>query len=238
MKNIGKLFIVATPIGNLEDITFRAIRVLKEVDMIACEDTRHSRVLFDRYEIKTPTVSYFEANRAKVLSKIAYIISQIQKGKNIALVTDAGTPGISDPGQFLIQKATEAEIEISPIPGPSAFVSALSIFGFNDGSYLFIPFLPKKKGRQTLLKKICRMDSAIVFYESPHRVIKTLEDLAMYFSAERPIVICRELTKQFEEIFRGTIEEAQKYFNESKIRGEFVFVVKGSNNVNNSSLKD
>lgn len=224
----GIMYVVATPIGNLEDITLRALNVLKESDLIACEDTRHSSILLSKYDIKTHAVSYFEINKAKADRKIDYLLKELLSGKNIALITDAGTPGISDPGQYLIQKAVEKDIEVVPVPGPSAFIAALSVSGFNDPSYFFIPFLPKKKGRQTMLNFIKEFKSTIVFYESPQRIHKTLEELVTYIGERRKVVVCRELTKQFEELFRGELSEATSYFSaKEKQRGEFVVVIKG-----------
>lgn len=217
---MGKLFIVSTPIGNLEDITFRAVKVLKEADLIACEDTRHSRILLDRYQIKTPTVSYHEHSR---LQKIDYLIKELKSGKNIALITDAGTPGISDPGGYLIQKALKNKIEIVSIPGPSAFVAALSVSGFSMNEFLYLGFLPKKKGRQTLLGKLKNEKRTIVFYESPYRIIKTLRELQENLG-DREILVARELTKKFEEVYRGEISEIAKKI---KPKGEFIVVIKG-----------
>jgi len=216
---VGKLFIVSTPIGNLKDITFRAVKVLKEADLIACEDTRHSRILLDKYGIKTPTVSYHQYSR---LQKIDYLISQLKLGKNIALITDSGTPGISDPGSYLIQKALEDKIEAVSIPGPVAFVATLSISGFPINEFLYLGFLPKKKGRQTLLGKLKNEKRTIVFYESPYRIIKTLEELRSILG-NREVIVARELTKKFEEVYRGKISEV---LNKIKPKGEFVVVIK------------
>ena len=216
---MGKLFIVSTPIGNLKDITFRADKVLKEADLIACEDTRHSRILLDKYGIKTPTVSYHQYSR---LQKIDYLISQLKLGKNIALITDSGTPGISDPGSYLIQKALEDKIEAVSIPGPVAFVATLSISGFPINEFLYLGFLPKKKGRQTLLGKLKNEKRTIVFYESPYRIIKTLEELRSILG-NREVIVARELTKKFEEVYRGKISEV---LNKIKPKGEFVVVIK------------
>ncbi len=217
---MGKLFIVSTPIGNLEDITFRAVKVLKETDLIACEDTRHSRILLDKYQIKTPTVSYHEHSR---LQKIDYLIKELKLDKNITLITDAGTPGISDPGSYLIQKALKDKIEIVSIPGPTAFVAALSISGFPMNEFLYLGFLPKKKGRQTLLGKLKNEKRTIVFYESPYRIIKTLEELRSILGS-REVILARELTKKFEEVYRGKISEI---ISKIKPKGEFTVVIKG-----------
>ena len=217
---MGKLFIIATPIGNLADITLRAIETLKNADLIACEDTRHSKILLDKYDIQTPTISYHQHSR---LTKIDYLISQLKSGKNIALITDAGTPGISDPGVKLIQKVLEDKIEIVSIPGPTAFVAALSISGFSLKEFLYLGFLPKKKGRQSLLARLKNEKRTIVFYESPYRIIKTLNELQENLGG-REIVVVRELTKKFEEIYRGQINEV---IDKIKPKGEFVVIIKG-----------
>jgi 16S rRNA (cytidine1402-2'-O)-methyltransferase len=183
--------------------------------------------LLDKYSINTPTIIYYETTREKADRRGQKIIDLLSEGKDIALVTDAGTPGISDPGQFLISKVIARNIEVIPIPGPSAFVSALSISGFNDPACHFVPFLPKKKGRQTMLNFLKNLEATIVFYESPQRIGKTLFDLSSFFEVERPIVICRELTKIFEEAYRGSIAEALEKFSNEIVKGEFVIVIKG-----------
>jgi 16S rRNA (cytidine1402-2'-O)-methyltransferase len=225
---MATLSIVATPIGNLEDMTFRAIRILKEVDLILCEDTRTTRVLLSKYDIATPTMSYHAKSS---LTKIDTVIEMLKEGKNIALVSDAGTPAISDPGSLLISKVREAlgdEVSISPIPGPSALISAMSASGLTGGSFVFYGFLPHKKGRETLFKTIADSDMISVFYESPHRIEKTLESLKQHLP-ERKIIIARELTKMFEQIISGTAEELTAYFvsHPDKMRGEFVVIVEG-----------
>jgi 16S rRNA (cytidine1402-2'-O)-methyltransferase len=217
---MGKLFIVATPIGNLADITLRAIETLKKVDLIACEDTRHSKILLDKYDIQTPTVSYHQHSR---LTKIDYLISQLKLGKDIALITDAGTPGISDPGQKLIKGVMKHKIETVAIPGPSAIIAALSICGFNLHQFLYLGFLPKKKGRKTLLESLKKEKRAIVFYESPYRIVKTLNELKENLG-DRKVVVVRELTKKFEETYRGKLSEVIKKVNP---KGEFVVIIKG-----------
>ena len=225
---MSTFYIIATPIGNLEDITLRAIRILKEVDLILCEDTRTTRVLLSKYEIKTPTSSYHAQSK---LSKIDSIITMLKEGKNIALVSDAGTPAISDPGSLLIQKVREElgdEVIVSPIPGPSALISALSASGLTGGSFTFYGFLPHKKGRETLFKTIAESPLISAFYESPHRIEKTLESLATHIP-NRKVIIARELTKIFEQIISGTPEELITYFttHPDKVRGEFVVIVEG-----------
>jgi 16S rRNA (cytidine1402-2'-O)-methyltransferase len=222
------LYIVATPIGNLEDMTFRAVRILKEVDLILCEDTRTTRVLLSKYGIGTSMMSY---HAKSALTKIDTIIDMLREGKNIALVSDAGTPAISDPGSLLISKVREAlgdEVAVSPIPGASALVSALSASGLTGGSFTFYGFLPHKKGREKLFKAMADSDMISVFYESPHRIEKTLASLALYLP-ERKVLIARELTKIFEQIVSGTSEDLISYFNENpdKMRGEFVVMIEG-----------
>lgn len=215
----GILSVVATPIGNLEDITLRALRMLKEVDLIACEDTRHTGILLQHYDIKKPLVSYHQHSK---LQKIDYIISELESGKNIALVTDAGTPGISDPGGVLIEQAIKNNIRVEPIPGPSSVTAILSVSGIPAEKFLFLGYLPKKKGRQTLLNKLKEFSYPIIIFESPERITKTLQEIESNWG-NRHVIIGRELTKKFEEILRGKISEIL-----SKIRpqGEFVVIIK------------
>jgi len=222
-----QFFIIATPIGNLEDITLRAIRTLKEVDLVLCEDTRVTKKLLDRYEIKTPTMSYHSQSK---LSKIGKILDLIEERKTLALVSDAGTPCISDPGSLLVSKIKEKfndEIQIIPIPGPSAVISALSGAGVPASDFLFLGFLPHKKGRETLFKEISESKRTVVFFESPHRILKTLESLKKYLKDNKKITIARELTKIYEQIISGKPEEILKYFeqNTDKIKGEFVVII-------------
>lgn len=224
---MSTLYIVATPIGNLEDITLRAIRILGEVDLILCEDTRTTRVLLSKYNINTATMSY---HAKSALTKIDKVIEMLEGGKNIALVSDAGTPAISDPGSLLISKVREAlpDVAVSPIPGASALISALSASGLTGGAFTFYGFLPHKKGRETLFKTIAESDLISAFYESPHRIEKTLASLAIHIP-ERKVIIARELTKMFEQIISGTPQEIISYFekNSDKMRGEFVVIVEG-----------
>lgn len=216
------LYIVATPIGNLKDITLRAIEVLKSVDLIACEDTRHTKVLLDQYSIKTPTTSFFQHNR---FSKGEYLIGLLNQGKDIALVSDAGTPGILDPGYSLINLAIKNNIEITVIPGPSAFVNALVLSGRPTHKFIFEGFLPNRaKARQNRLKELAKLKRTIVFYESCHRIKATLADIQDVFG-EREIVCARELTKKFEEIKRGSSQDVLEYLGNKKTRGEFVVVI-------------
>lgn len=222
-----QFYVVATPIGNLEDITLRAIRVLKEVDLVLCEDTRVTKKLLDKYEIKTPTMSYHSQSK---LAKIDKILDLIEEEKTLALVSDAGTPCISDPGSLLVSKIKEKfgdDLQIIPIPGPSAVITALSGAGVPSSDFLFLGFLPHKKGRETLFKEIAESKRTVVFYESPHRILKTLESLKQHLGDEHKIILARELTKIYEQIISGTGEELLKYFeqNSDKIKGEFVVIV-------------
>ncbi len=226
---MSTLYIVATPIGNLKDITFRAVEILKSVDCILCEDTRTTKVLLNAYDIHVPTMSY---HAQSALSRADEIIQMLKDGKNLALVSDAGTPCISDPGSALlslVRKAcTEDEVTILPIPGATAFVTLLSAGGLDTSTFIFLGFLPHKKGRETLFKEIATSSRTMVFYESPHRIMKTLTSLAGALGdSPRKIVIGRELTKMFEQIISGTAPEVLAYFekNPDKVRGEFVVAV-------------
>ena len=222
---MSTLYVVATPIGNLGDITLRAIETLKLVDVILCEDTRVTKKILNHYEIDTPTMSYHTHSR---LSKENKIIEILTLGKKIALVSDAGTPTISDPGVILIQKIKSElpEVNIVSVPGPSALISALSISGLHTSEFLFLGFLPHKKGRETLFKEMSESKRTVVFYESPHRVMKTLDSL-IKFAPEKYIVIAREITKIYEETIEGTPQEVKNFLenNKEKIRGEFVILV-------------
>jgi len=220
------LYIVATPIGNLEDITLRAVSVLSNADLILAEDTRVTRVLLDRYNIKKEILSYHQHSGFK---RIDYVIDMLKRGKNLALVTDAGTPGISDPGSFLVSEALKAipDLKVVPIPGPNAAIAALSVSGFPTDRFVFLGFPPHKKGRQTFFKKLDGIDDTIVFYESKHRILKTLENLKEHSGiGERDIVLGRELTKQFETIYRGKLEEIAHKLKRDNILGEFVIVIR------------
>ncbi len=223
-KLAGRLFVVATPIGNLSDITFRAIEILKSVDFIAAEDTRTSSVLLKHYGISKPMLSfhsYSGANRANE------ILRRISQGESGALITDAGTPGISDPGYTLVRDAVQAGVDVVPIPGPTAFVAALSASGLRTDRFIFEGFLPLKKGRQKKLQYLSTEPRTIVFYESPHRIEKTLQDLLKYFG-DRRCVVGRELTKIHETFYRGSFSEVLKSINLSEKRGEFVIIVEGA----------
>ena len=224
MKNMnGILYVVSTPIGNLEDMTFRAIRVLKEVDLIAAEDTRHTGRLLQHFEIKNRLVSYHDFNKN---DRTPVLIDRLSEGKSIALVSDAGTPGISDPGYVLITQAIAHGFDVYSIPGPSAAIAALSIAGLATDRFVFEGFLPVKKGRKTRFEFLVDEPRTIIFYESPHRIIKTLTELLQYFG-EREVAVCRELTKKFEETIRGPLSGVISKLEQRKPRGEFVIILEG-----------
>lgn len=224
MKNkIGKIYIIATPIGNLDDITFRAIKTLKEVDFVLCEDTRVTKKLLDRYKIKKQTISYHQHSSN---AKINKILGLLKSGNNLGLVTDAGTPGVSDPGGGLVSAVIDEfpeNIDIIPIPGPTAMSALISVSGINMQNFTFMGYPPHKKGRETYFKKISKSNIPVLYYESPYRVIKNLELLKKF--SDKKIIIGRELTKMFEEIVRGEIEEILSYFKDKKIKGEFTIIV-------------
>jgi 16S rRNA (cytidine1402-2'-O)-methyltransferase len=222
---MSKLFLVPTPIGNLEDITLRAIRILKEVDLILAEDTRTTAKLLKHYEIETRMMAHHLFNEHR---EVPLITEKIMSGMNIALVSDAGTPGISDPGFLLVRECLKAGIDIECLPGPTAFVPAIVASGIPCDCFHFEGFLPQKKGRQTRLKELAIKEETLVIYESPHRLIKALEEFATYFGAERKASVSRELTKLFEETKRGTIAEILEYFKAKTIKGEIVIVVEGA----------
>jgi 16S rRNA (cytidine1402-2'-O)-methyltransferase len=228
----GKLSIVATPIGNLEDITLRAIRILKESDVILCEDTRKTRGLLDKYEIKTKMESYSsdDLSKGEMSGKLNRIIESLENGFNISLVTDAGTPGVSDPGALLVSRIIEVlpEVKIEAIPGASALTAFLSVAGMPVASFHFLGFLPHKKGRETLFKEMLESEKTTIFFESSHRIMRTLESLNEKMP-DRKIVVGRELTKIYEEVVRGEVKQVFEFFknNEEKIRGEFVVGVWG-----------
>ncbi len=220
----GKLILVPTPIGNLDDITFRAIKVLKEVDAILAEDTRQSSKLLNHYQITKPLWAYHMHNEHK---NLAHLISELQGGKKLALISDAGTPAISDPGFLLVRECLRNEIEVECLPGATAFVPALVKSGLPADAFLFLGFLPEKKGRQTAFQKLAAIEYTIVLYESPHRLLKTLTQLAEYLGSERYCSVSRELTKMFEQTINGTLEDAIKHFSTNPIKGEFVLVIDG-----------
>jgi 16S rRNA (cytidine1402-2'-O)-methyltransferase len=220
----GTLYIVSTPIGNLEDITLRALRILKEVDLIAAEDTRHTGLLLKHFGIQKPLTSYFEGNELK---KKEFILTRLKQGDRVALVSDAGTPGISDPGFRLIQTVIENQIPIIPIPGPSAVITALSVSGLPTDAFLFKGFLPhKSKKRRDLLKQLEEVKETLIFYESPHRLTETLRDI-FDILGDREIVLTRELTKIYEEILRGKLSEIQNQVSQRKLKGEITVIISG-----------
>ncbi len=223
---MAKLYIVPTPIGNLEDITLRAIRILKECDLILAEDTRNSIHLLKHLQIEKPLKSYHQHNEHKILQEI---IELIQQGKNIALVSDAGTPAISDPGFLLVRECIAAGIDVETLPGPTAFVPALVNSGFPCDNFVFIGFLPVKKGRSTKLKSLLEETKTIILYESPYRLVKALEELKATLGDERRASVSRELSKFFEETKRGTLQELITYFSLKTVKGEIVIVVEGLN---------
>ncbi len=224
IKMAGKLFLCATPIGNLEDITFRVIRTLKEVDLIAAEDTRHSIKLLNHFEINTPMTSYHEFNKSE---KGRYLIEQMLQGVTIALITDAGTPGISDPGEDLVRLAHESNIEVTSLPGPAACITALTLSGLSTRRFAFEAFLPSdKKEKQVILKELENETRTIVLYEAPHRLSKTLIELKDALGNRR-ISITRELTKKHETIFATSLEDAITYYETNQPKGEYVLVLEG-----------
>ncbi len=220
--NPGTLYVVATPIGNLEDVTLRALRVLKEVGLVACEDTRRTRTLLSHFGIHVPVTSYFEHNK---LTKGPAILRALSEGKSVALVTDAGTPGISDPGFLLVQAARAAGVPVVPVPGPSAVIAALSAAGVPADRFVFEGFLPVKPGRRLhRLEALRDLEMTVVCYESPHRILASLEAIAQVYG-DREIVAAREMTKQFEEIVRGTARQLAERFAAGRVRGEFTLII-------------
>lgn len=233
---MANLYIIGTPIGNLEDVSQRALRILSEVDLILCEDTRVTKKLLDYYKIKTLVSSYHQHSKVK---KINQVIDLLKKGKNLALVSDAGTPGISDPGNMLINKIVTTtmtkneecidSLKIIPIPGPSAIITAASVSGFPMDKFLFLGFPPVKKKRQKFLKEIVDSKYPVVFFESRHRIIKTLIDLKKFFQVSNfkfQVIVCRELTKKFETIYRGNIEKVTTEIEKDEVKGEFTIIVR------------
>jgi 16S rRNA (cytidine1402-2'-O)-methyltransferase len=220
------LYLVPTPLGNLKDITLRALEVLNEVDLILCEDTRTSSKLLHHYNIQKPLSPYHQHNEHKI---VAHLTEQLSAGKKIALITDAGTPGISDPAFLLVRECVKNDIKVECLPGATAFVPALVNSGIPCNSFVFEGFLPLKKGRHTMLTKLAEEERTIVLYESPVRLVKTLEELIKYFGAERQCSVSRELTKMFEENKRGTLHDVCNYFKEKNVKGEIVIVIEGKN---------
>lgn len=220
------LYIVPTPIGNLKDITLRAIEVLKEVDLILAEDTRTTSHLLNHYQITKQLTPYHQHNEHKVLE---HLVSQLLEGKKMAIVTDAGTPGISDPAFLLVRECIKVGVKVESLPGATAFVPALVNSGIPTNRFCFEGFLPQKKGRQTMLKKLAEEERTMVFYESPNRLVKTLEEFTTYFGADRQCSVSRELSKMFEENKRGTLREVADHFKEKTVKGEIVIIVAGKN---------
>jgi 16S rRNA (cytidine1402-2'-O)-methyltransferase len=221
----GKLYLCATPIGNLEDITLRVLRVLKEADLIAAEDTRNSIKLLNHFDIRTPMTSYHEYNK---YDKAKILVEKMLQGTTVALITDAGTPGISDPGEVLVQQCYEAGVEVTSLPGPAACVTALTLSGLPTRRFCFEAFLPvDKKERKWILEELKSETRTIIVYEAPHHLVKTLEELSEALGADRKITICRELTKRYEEAYRATFEEALARFEAEDPKGECVIVIEG-----------
>lgn len=218
------LILVPTPIGNLKDITLRALEVLQEVDVILAEDTRTSSVLLNHYNIQKPLSPYHQHNEHKI---VQHLIDQLKEGKKIALITDAGTPGISDPAFLLVRACVQNDVPVETLPGATAFVPALVNSGLPTNRFVFEGFLPQKKGRMTALKQLAGEERTMIFYESPYRLVKTLADLIQYFGEDRLCSVSRELTKKFEENKRGTLKEVHDYFAAKTVKGEIVMVVAG-----------
>jgi 16S rRNA (cytidine1402-2'-O)-methyltransferase len=218
------LYLIPSPIGNLADITFRAVEILKSVDLILAEDTRTSSVLLNHYQVQKPITPYHQHNEHKILT---HLTEQLAAGKTMALLTDAGTPGISDPAFLLVRECIKNNINVECLPGATAFVPALVNSGLPINSFCFEGFLPLKKGRQTMMKKLATEERTMVFYESPMRLVKTLNEFIQYFGAERHCCVSRELTKKFEENARGTLQEVHDHFNAKTVKGEIVIVVEG-----------
>ncbi|RBL92604.1 16S rRNA (cytidine(1402)-2'-O)-methyltransferase [Chitinophaga flava] len=220
-----KLFLIPSPIGNLADITYRAVKVLEEAELVLAEDTRTSSVLLKHYQINKPVTPYHQHNEHKI---VQHLLQQLQSGKTMAMLTDAGTPGISDPGFLLVRECIRAGVPVECLPGATAFVPALVNSGIPMNRFTFEGFLPLKKGRHTLFTQLSTEERTIVFYESPMRLVKTLADLIQYFGPDRPCCVSRELTKMFEENKRGTLQEVHDYFQGKGVKGEIVVVVQGA----------
>ena len=223
---MSKLYIIPTPIGNLEDITLRSIELLNQVDLILAEDTRVSKKLLNHFKINTKLISYHQFNEHKELDKI---IGKLKLGNNLALISDAGTPSISDPGFLLVRECLKNKISVETLPGPTALIPALVNSGLASERFVFEGFLPVKKGRLTRLKKLLDEERTMIFYESPHRIIKTLTSFIEFFGTERRVSVSREITKLYEETQRGSLKEMLEYFTQKKIKGELVIVLEGKN---------
>ena len=221
---MAKIYIVPTPIGNLDDITLRAINILKDVDLILCEDTRRSKKLLVHYEIETPLRSHHKFNEHQ---EVDIIIEKIKCGTKVALISDAGTPGISDPGYLIVRTCIQNNIEIDCLPGPTAFVPALINSGIPSDKFIFEGFLPVKKGRKTRLEILSKEERTMVFYESPHKILKTLNDFLIHFGSNRKVSVSRELTKIYEETIRGTVQSVLESLTKKSIKGEIVVIVEG-----------
>lgn len=224
MTQQSKLYLVPTPIGNLEDMTYRAVRILQEADLILAEDTRTSGFLLKHYGITTPMRSHHKFNEHQ---KSAQVAELIQSGQNVALISDAGTPGISDPGFYLVRECLQQGIEVECLPGATAFVPALVVSGFPTDRFVFEGFLPHKKGRQTRIKALLDEERTIVLYESPHRIHKAVQQFMEFFGPDREACICREISKKFEEAIRGTLAELDEHCKNHKLKGEIVLVIRG-----------
>ena len=224
---MGKLYVVPTPVGNMEDMTFRAIRILKEADLILAEDTRTSGILLKHYEIKNAMQSHHKFNEHQTVESI---VNRIKGGQTVALISDAGTPGISDPGFLVVRECVRNGIEVQCLPGATAFVPALVSSGLPDERFCFEGFLPQKKGRMTRLNALKEETRTMIFYESPYRLLKTLTQFAEIFGADRPVSVCREISKIHEESVRGTLQEVIAHFKETELRGEIVIILGGKEN--------
>ena len=224
---MGKLYVVPTPVGNMEDMTFRAIRILKEADLILAEDTRTSGILLKHYEIKNAMQSHHKFNEHQTVESI---VNRIKGGQTVALISDAGTPGISDPGFLVVRECVRNGIEVQCLPGATAFVPALVSSGLPDERFCFEGFLPQKKGRMTRLNALKEETRTMIFYESPYRLLKTLTQFAEIFGADRPVSVCREISKIHEENVRGTLQEVIAHFTETEPRGEIVIILGGKEN--------
>ena len=230
-----RLYLIPSPIGNLGDITYRAVEILNKVDVVLCEDTRTSSVLMRHYNIQKPLTPYHQHNEHKVLP---HLIEQLAAGKSFALITDAGTPGISDPGFLLVRECVRHNIPVECLPGATAFVPALVQSGIPSNRFVFEGFLPLKKGRQTMLKTLAEEERTIILYESPHRLVKTLHEMATYFGADRQAAVCRELTKMFEETNRNTLAALAAHYEKHSPKGEIVIVVEGKDSSHRSQKEE
>lgn len=235
MKNVGKLYLVPTPVGNLEDMTMRAVRILKEVDLILAEDTRTTSVLLKHFEIEKKMISHHKFNEHQTTESV---VDRLKGGETIALVSDAGTPAISDPGFFLVRACVEADIEVECLPGPTAFVPALVDSGLPNDRFCFEGFLPQKKGRQTKLKELAEERRTMIVYESPFRLVKTLSQFSEVMGPQRRVSVSREISKVHEQTVRGTLEEVVAYFTEHEPKGEIVIILGGKPDEKDKSVEE